>query len=691
MKVSSWAAARLRGAVAASLLIASVVLVAQPAVADLAGPNKNDARIGQMVVGLMKSQHLTRHELDLEIADRTIKSFLKTLDPLKLYFYQSDIDEFMTRKRELLTQLERGAGLDLGYKIFNTFLARIDERVGFAEEWLKANHDFTVDEHMITDPDVAVYAKTVDEARDLWRRRVKFDLLVLKSDGTTGEEAKARLERRYRSFAKRMHQTDSDELLEMYLTSFTTAFDPHSNYMSPSTLDNFEIQMRLELDGIGALLQFEDGYTVIAKIIPGGAADKDGRLKAKDRLLRVSGADGELVDTLDMKLNDVVQLIRGKAGTVVRIVCQPAGTTEKKEYQITRAKIELKDSEARGEVTEREVGGKTFRIGVIDLPSFYMDMEGARLNKADYKSTTRDVAKLLEDFRAKKVDAVVLDLRRNGGGSLTEAISLTGLFIDEGPVVQVKDKDGRTQTYNDLDRGVKWDGPLVVLTSKFSASASEIFAGAVQDYGRGLIIGDAATHGKGSVQTLLDLSRNLFPNLPNAPSLGALKITLQQFYRPNGDSTQNRGVPSDLQWPSLTNELDVAESDLDYAVPFDNIRAVPYTKVNMIDPELTRRLADLSLQRQNSSTDFAKVKKSIARYHEQKERKFTTLVEKKFLEDRAELNADKETEKKFEELNNGIKHDHYFNEAIDITIDYLKNIKLAKAGTLVDKLGSGRN
>ena len=690
MPVSSCAAARRRGVVLACGLLLGIVALAAPTQAELTAPSKNDSRISVIVTALMKQQHLTRHELDLEIADRTLHSFLKTLDPLKSYFYQSDVDTFLSRKRDLLTQMERGTGLDLGYTIFKTFLARIDERVGYAEEALKMTHDFKLDEQLVSDPDAAQYVKTPEEAKDLWRRRVKYDLLVLKSDGTTGEEATARLSRRYKGFSKRMHQTDADDLLEMFLTAQTTAYDPHSTYMSPSSLENFEIQMRLELDGIGALLQYEDGYTVIAKIIPGGAADKDGRLKPKDRLLAVSGADGQMIETLDMKLNDVVQHIRGKAGTVVRVLCQPAGTSEKKEYQITRAKIELRDSEARGEVVERTIDGRTYRVGVIDLPSFYMDMEGARLNKPDFKSTTRDVSKLLDEFKAKKIDAVVLDLRRNGGGSLTEAISLTGMFIDEGPIVQVKDKDGRTQTYNDLDRGVAWDGPLVVLASKFSASASEIFAGAVQDYGRGIIIGDRTTHGKGTVQTLLDLSRNLFPNLPNAPSLGALKITLQQFYRPNGDSTQNRGVLSDITWPSLSNELDVSESDLDFALAFDKIRAVPYQQVKMTDAELVKRLQELSNERVKKNPDFDKMNRSIVRYHDQKSKKTTTLNEEKFLAERAELNADKETEKKFEELNNGIKHDFYFNEAIDITLDYLRNTKVARMGSLLDKVGSGR-
>jgi carboxyl-terminal processing protease len=667
----------------------------------LTGPNANDRQVTLAVTALLRSEHLTRHKLDNEISTRTLTIFLKSLDPWKLYFTQADVDGFTALQDELVRQIRRG-DITLGYTIFNKFLERIDQRVKLADEFLHEPEDFTLDEDMVADPDLAKYARTEDEARDIWRRRIKYDLLVLKADrefknkdqqeGKEENASKAKppedpivkLSRRYHSFAKRMHQTDHDELLEMFLTSMTTAYDPHSTYMSPSTLENFEIQMRLQLDGIGAQLQFDDGYTVVNKIIPGGAADKEGHLKSEDKIVGVGeGADGEIVDVVDMKLSDVVQKIRGKRGTVVRLEVMPVGSAEKKIYNITRAQIELTDSEARGEVFEEKRDGRTYKLGVIDLPSFYMDMEGARRDLPDFKSTTRDVTKLLDEFRAKHVDAVILDLRRNGGGSLTEAINLTGLFIDEGPIVQVKDKDSRTQAYNDLKKGTSWDGPLVVLTSKFSASASEIFAGAIQDYGRGLIVGDRSTHGKGTVQSLLDLGRQLF-QLPNAPPLGALKITMQQFYRPNGDSTQNRGVKADIELPSLTSELDVGESDLDYALKFDHINAAPYTKSNMVDQALIERLSVLSKERTLSSKDFDKVRNNIKRYHEQKAKKSVTLNEKKFMAEREELNVDKEQEKKIEELNNTsrpvVEHNYYFNEAVAITLDLLQQgKKLAQA------------
>ncbi|HPP54298.1 MAG TPA: S41 family peptidase, partial [Thermoguttaceae bacterium] len=479
---------------------------------------------------------------------------------------QSDVDGFMRQAKELDEAFQRG-DIRFGFEVFDVFLRRVDERVRWVDEFLNMEHDFTVDEELVVDRESVQYPADEAEARQVWRKRIKYDLLVLKTtDKLEGQPAREKLARRYHSFAKQMHQMDNEEVLEMYLSAMTSAFDPRTTYMSPRTKEDFEIVMKLELEGIGASLQYEDGYTKVHKIIPGGAADKDGRLKVGDRIVGVGqGKDGEIVDVVDMKLSDVVDLIRGKKGTVVRLKVIPADAGEQKIIEITRAKIELKDSEAQGEIftVGKKPDGAPYKIGVIDLPSFYMDMTGARMGLPMFKSTTRDVRRILEDFNAKGVDAVILDLRRNGGGALTEAINLTGLFIEEGPVVQVKDAEGRVQPYLDSDQEMVWKGPLVVLVSKFSASASEILAGAIQDYRRGLIVGDHATHGKGTVQSLLDIGRELF-RIPNAKNLGALKVTMQQFYRPSGDSTQNRGVVSDIEWPSLTTHLDVGESDLDY-------------------------------------------------------------------------------------------------------------------------------
>lgn len=646
-------------------------------------PTAQDRQITRAVTQLLRRGHLSQHALDNEISERTFKAFLKTVDPMKLYFYQSDIDEFSQDQLQLDDMASRG-DISFAYKVFKRLLERVNERIAVVDELLVREPDLTVEEDMIVDPEVATHPRTPDEARDRWRKRVKYDLLVLKAEGKTWEDARDRLQRRYRGIAKRLQQTNRDELLEMYLTAMTSSYDPHTNYMSPGTLENFEILMRLNLEGIGAALSFIDGYTTVSKIIPGGAADKDGRLKEKDRVIGVGQEHGEIVDVVDMKLSDVVDMIRGQAGTVVRLQVIPDGKTVPITYDITRAKIELKDSEARSQVVElgQSTGGRPFRIGVIDLPSFYMDMEGARQRMSDYKSTTRDVRRILDQFRTSNVDAVVMDLRRNGGGSLTEAISLTGLFIDQGPVVQVKGSDGQVQHYDDVESGAAWDGPLVVLVSKLSASASEIFAGAIQDYRRGLVVGDHTTHGKGTVQTLRELGRELFVG-SNAPQLGALKITMQKFYRPNGDSTQKRGVVSDIELPSLTTHLDVGEGDLDYAMEFDRVPAASFRQVNMVDTAMVNQLRDLSQQRCEKSSDFQKLARDIARYQEQKSRKTVPLNEEKFRAERAELNAEKEEEKQLQEDSRANKpvvndDDYHMKEALAIALDYLQMVRVAR-------------
>ncbi|NBT14239.1 MAG: tail-specific protease, partial [Planctomycetia bacterium] len=622
---------RIAPAVALGLLVGMASIRAdQPPTAaqsPAAKPGPNDRQITLAVRSYLEREHFTRRPIDDEIARRWFDIFLEALDPMKVYFLQSDVDAFL-QKRDSLDDLVKRGDVSFAYEVYNRFLERVDARLPLIERLLATPQDFTKQESIVIDRDDTKWAASEAEAEDLWRKRIKYDLLVQKMEKTPPEEAKDKLVRRYRSFAKRMHQMTADELLETYLSSLTSSLDPHTSFMSPGTLENFEIGMRLQLDGIGASLKAEDGYTTVAELVPGGAADKDGRLQKKDRVVGVGqGAEGEVVDVVDMNLNEVVKLIRGKRGTIVRLKVIPVGQTAPKIYDITRAKIELKDSEARGEVIEegRKADGSPYRIGVINLPSFYMDMAGARQGQAEYKSSTRDCKRLLDEFKQKGVDCVVLDLRNNGGGSLPESISLTGLFIDTGPVVQIKDADKRVQQYDDVDPGTSWDGPLVVLTNKFSASASEIVAGAIQDYRRGLVIGDKATHGKGTVQSLLDLGRQLFQRLPNAPSLGAIKITMQQFYRPGGLSTQLEGVKSDVELPSLTTHLPVGEGDLHHAIAFDKVPAATFKASGRVSDDMLRTLRDRSAARVKESGEFAKVEKDIAQYEKRKKEKTISL------------------------------------------------------------------
>ena len=649
----------------------------------------NDRYIAVAVRRQLENEHFLRKPIDDEIARRWFSSFLEALDPMKVYFLQSDVDAFM-QKRESLDDLVKKGDVTFAYDVLTRFLQRVDQRLPLVERLIQGAQDFTKDETIVIDRDETKWAKNEAEAEDIWRRRIKYDLLVQKMEKTPSEEAKDKLLRRYRSLAKRWHQMTADELLETYLSSLTSSFDPHTSYMSPGTLENFEIGMRLQLDGIGAQLKGEDGYTTIVELTPGGAADKDGRLKSKDRVVGVGqGTEGEIVDVVDMNLNEVVKLIRGKRGTTVRLKVIPVGENVPKVYDITRAKIELKDAEARGEVIEhgKKTDGTPYKVGVINLPSFYLDMAGAQQGQAEFKSSTRDCKRLLEDFRKLGVDCVVLDLRSNGGGSLPEAIKLTGLFIDKGPVVQIKDSDKQVRPYDDVDPGVVWDGPLVVLTSKFSASASEILAGAIQDYHRGLIVGDKSTHGKGTVQTLLDVGRQLFPRFDSSPQLGAIKVTIQQFYRPSGDSTQLEGVLSDVELPSITSHLPIGESDLDHALTFDRVPRADFAGSGKVTDGMVAMLREASAKRVQTNKDFEKLAGDIARYEKRKDEKTISLVESEFERQWNEGKAaEDEEEKKLEEMESQkkpvVRRDYYFDEALNVTIDYLK--ALAGATGLAD-------
>jgi carboxyl-terminal processing protease len=599
-------------------------------------PGKQDARIVKSVCEYLKQVHLTRPDIGEEISRRLFKHFIRDLDPTKLYFLKSDVDEFKKYETELSDRLLEG-DISFAYKAYERLVKRVGERTKLVEEFVNAPHDFTVKEFMSTDYDHMEPPANDAEVRERWRQRIKFDLLQQRvaKKPVPEAEAKEKILKRYQGLQKRWKQLDNYDLLELYLTDLTTSVDPHSTYMSPSTLADFDISMRLNLDGIGALLRSENGVTMISEIVPGGAAAVDGRLKAKDKIIAVAQGDGKFVDVMDMKITDVVKHIRGKRGTKVELKVIPVGKIEPIVYVLTRQKIELKSQEARAEIIEqgKKADGTPFKIGVIDLPSFYADMKAG----SGGKSATEDVRKILKEFKAKNVDGLVLDLRHNGGGSLREALSLTGLFIDQGPVVQVKDYDGKVQRGNDPEKGTVYAGPMIVLVSKFSASASEILAGAMQDYGRALLVGDSATHGKGSVQTVIDMGGR--GDGEPAVNLGALKLTIQQFYRVNGDSTQNRGVASDIVLPTITDELAPNEKDLDYALPFDQVKPADHEELNMVPAELKAYLKTRSEKRIKDSKDFAKLQKELEILRARKARKSLPLSEKELRDEMAKDDA----------------------------------------------------
>ncbi|WP_235908323.1 carboxy terminal-processing peptidase [Roseiconus nitratireducens] len=671
----------------ATAQVATAEPPAAEAVADqpAAEPTAQDRRIAKLIAQLMPRYHISMTGLDDTISERALDLYLDRFDPMKLYFLQSDVDQFRQYKDQIDDMVKQGR-LELAYVIFNRFTERVDERVAMALELLDSDLDFTKEESIVVDPEATSYAANEQEARDRWRRQIKYALLDLRDDETEGEEAKDILRRRYQRYARRFKTYSNDDLLEAYLTSVTSAFDPHSTYMSPSTLEDFNISMGLRLQGIGAALREKDGNTVVMQIIPGGAADQDGRLKPDDVIVSVGQGDGgEMVDIVEMPLKDVVSLIRGNAGTLVRLGVKVGGKGAMEVYKITRAKVELEQSAARGKVIEHKMpGGETRKIGFINLPSFYMDMQAAREQRPDFRSSTRDVRRILEEFKGKGVEGVVIDLSRNGGGSLTEAINLTGLFINRGPVVQVKDSGGQIQQYNDEESGTVWSGPLVVLTSKFSASASEIFAGAIKDYNRGIIVGDPATHGKGTVQTLMDLGEKLF--VVQRENYGALKVTLQQFYLPDGESTQRSGVRADVVLPSLTQKMDVSESDLKYALETDRINGTRHDVYNLVPTELLAQLRRNSESRVKSDKEFVDLIRRVELFVKQKEENTVPLEESAFMARRAELDAQKEEEQEEleQEDESEIYRDTYYNrEVMNISGDYIEGLQrqqLVQAG-----------
>jgi len=648
---------------------------------SLSQPRPQDRHIARVVQTLMGREHLSRRPLDDEISRRMLQSFLRSLDPMKLFFYQSDVDEFEQRRDDLDDMLKKG-DVSFAYTVFQQFLQRVDERMELVGELIDEEHDFAVKEEMLTSPKAVSYAVDETQARERWRKRIKYDLLVLKRDKTEGEQAKEKLSRRYAVFARRPHRTGADELLEMYLTAMTTGFDPHSAYLSPDSLENHRIETRRKLEGIGAAMRLTDGELVVAKIIPGAAADKHGKLRPEDRIVSVGqGRDGEMVNVRGMKLADIVRLIRGRSGTMIRLGVIPAGRGETKTYEIIRGGISLTDDDVRSQIIE--AGGKsgdaTRKIGIISSPSFYMDAEGTRKEQADLDGAARDVTRILNEFTDKHVDAVILDLRNSRGENLAQALAVTGLFIEHGPIVQAKDSGGQVQRYDDSESGAIWTGPLVVITNKFTTGAGEILAAAVQDYRRGLVVGDSNTNGKGTFQHVLDLGDQLF-RIPNPPRLGALKVTMTQVYRPSGDSIQQRGASADIVLPSLTGHMDVSESSLENAMPFDQVPAESYTPSALVNEDILAALRTASRSRCDESEDFAKLRRAIERYKQQKARKSVPLNEQDFLNQLGQPDDETAAPEVSTDVASA-SEDFYFKEVIAITLDYLNTLKADKEGS----------
>lgn len=566
------------------LLVMLIVVLAVKTV--LAGPSDTLALKPKPVYGkeariisyILDNYHYRRIALNDSLSEAILTGYLKELDNSRSYFLESDVQSFQKYKL-IIDDLTRKEDVTPAYEIYTVFIKRLRERMDYVlNTLLSKEFDFTTDENYETERDKEPWPKTTDELNEIWRKAIKSQALSLKLADKKPGEINDVLKKRYERFLKSFNQFNSEDVFNIYMNSITEAYDPHTNYLSPKASDLFKQSMSLSLEGIGASLQTENEYTKVAKILPGGDADKSGKLHANDYIIGVAqGKDGEMVDVIGWRLDDVVKLIKGPKGTFVRLLIlpSPAGVNgPSQEITLVRDKIKLEDQAAKKNLIRYQNNGKDMKLGVITLPGFYMDFDAYQKGDPDYRSTTRDVKKLIDELKKEGIDGLVMDLRNNGGGSLMEAIDLTGLFIKQGPVVQVRSSNNQVQVGEDDDKSVSYSGPLVVLTNRFSASASEIFAGAIQDYRRGVIVGEA-TYGKGTVQRVQDLKQVM--NEKNTP-VGELKYTFQKFYRVSGSSTQHKGVEPDIKLPSALDAQQYGESANLSALPWDVIGAASFQK-----------------------------------------------------------------------------------------------------------------
>ncbi|OZY85784.1 tail-specific protease [Cellvibrio mixtus] len=679
-----------------SLLI-SLALPGLATVAELKPTAEQSKAVVDLVEKLNK-EHYRDQEFNDALSSRYFDEYLKSLDSAKNFFLQTDVAEFEKYRKTFDDDYKKGQ-LDNSFAIYNRFNKRMVERLEKVIKTLddpKTKFDFDVEESIVIDREKAVWPANAAEADKLWHQYLKSNLLNSMLSDKTLEESKTTLRKRYANQLRRLKQQTPEEAFSVMMNSLTTLYDPHTNYLSPENAENFDISMSLELQGIGAVLQSDEDYTKVSSLVVGGPAQKQGQLKPNDKIVSIAqGADGEFIDVVGWRLDEVVKLIRGPKGTIVRLEVMPADPTATANKQITikRETVKLEDQAAKKAVFEIKNGDSTFKLGVIDIPTFYMNFEAYQKGDPNYKSTTRDVYNLLNELNKEKVDGIIIDLRDNGGGSLPEAAMLTDLFVDPGPVVQIRQSDDTVSRNYRAYQPAVYRAPIAVLINRLSASASEIFAGAIQDYGRGIVIG-STTFGKGSVQNLVDLKH------------GRLKITEAKFYRISGDSTQHRGVIPDVKLPSLLDPDQIGESSYDNALPWDRIHPAPHQNYYNISKYLPRietahqeRLAHdpdfIYLNKQSEIFKEASAKKEVSlrletRKEEQKqlearmlkmENELRTAKGEKPYADYAALKkakgGDESEEEPEQEKSKEInpKEDPYLMEAGHILADFIGQIK----------------
>lgn len=619
-----------RGRILAMLLalVAMPVLAATPnGEGDaILAPQPKHENIAELVTQFVEKSHYQHSAVNDDLSAAILERYIEALDGNRMYLLQSDIDEFQEYRHDL-DDMVRDDSLGPVFDMFEVYRTRARERLGYAMKLLESEPDFTVNEEFRFDREDIAWPTTSEALDEIWRKRVKHDALSLALTEKEWPDIQDTLQKRYSRFLKRMDQIKNEDVFEMFMNAFAHTLDPHSSYLSPRNSEEYRIQMSLSYFGIGASLQIEDEYVKVVNIIPGGPADLDGTLQPEDRITAVAqGADGKLVDVVGWRLDDVVQLIRGPAESVVQLQVLPGGAlpgAPQKTITLTRNQVKLEEQAAKSEIVTVPRGGRDWRIGVIEIPSFYRDYRALSDGEKDYASTTRDVKRLITELEEEGIDGLIIDLRDNGGGHLTEATALSGLFIDNGPVVQLRSSNGRISRLDDPDPlpRVAYNGPLGVLVNRYSASASEIFAAAIQDYSRGVVIGQQ-TFGKGTVQNLYSLDQ--YVQRPDDDGLGQLTLTIGKYYRVTGESTQHRGVDPDITLPSPIDAKLVGESVRESALPWDTIPSARFRAGEPLDNAISS-LTSSHLDRSKSDPDYQYLVEGIEDVAEMRARKSVSL------------------------------------------------------------------
>jgi carboxyl-terminal processing protease len=578
----------------------------------------------QLIGQILSSYHYKKLTVNDELSSKILDNYLENLDPGKIYFLQEDINRFNAWRNQFDDDLLQG-NVFKAFDIYNVYQQRMYDRIQFTFDLLNNDMDFSIMDSFLVDRENAQWISSYKEYDELWKKKTKNEALQLKADGKDFKVWSDILRKRYYNLLKQMAKTKNEDVFSFFANSLTEISDPHTNYFSPRAAEDFATSMSLSLEGIGATLQTENEYTKVREVVKGGPADRSKQIKANDKIVAVGqGKDGEMVNVLDWRIDDVVSLIRGKKGTLVRLEILPVDAigNKTKIIEIVRDKIVLEDQAAKSSLKEVTQDNRKVKVGVIVLPTFYLDLAAMQRGDANYKSTTRDVKKHIIDLKNKGAEAIVVDLRNNGGGSLLEAIELTGLFIKKGPVVQVKDNFGAIEINEDKDESITWSGPLTVLVNRFSASASEIFAAAIQDYNRGLVVGEK-TFGKGTVQNIFDL--NQFIKIDNK-KVGQVKFTMAKFYRISGGSTQFRGVIPDIEFPGLYSSKEFGEEASEFALPYDEIRKADYTLQGNANNKLNE-IKELHKKRMANSEYYKFLLEDIQNTQEARNTKYAALNE----------------------------------------------------------------